>query len=113
MTGEPAPAPPPVRRKVLSKLDGPVPGYVTIAVEVAMDPGSSVPLHTHPGIETTYVLEGGITSTIGDTPPRPVHPGEVFQAPPGIPHNVVNGDKPSRAAVIYVVEKDKPLQTNL
>jgi methyl-accepting chemotaxis protein len=39
-------------------MDGPVPGYVTIVTEVEVEPGVMVPRHTHPGIESGYVLEG-------------------------------------------------------
>src|ERR1700687_5813407 len=38
-----------VKRKVLSQLDGPMPGYVTINMEVEIDPGVTIARHTHPG----------------------------------------------------------------
>ena len=53
------PAVPGVKRTILSQMDGPTPGYVTINMEVEIDPGVTVGRHTHPGIESSYVLEGG------------------------------------------------------
>jgi hypothetical protein len=53
------PAVPGVKRTILSQMDGPMPGYVTINMEVEIDPGVTVARHTHPGIESSYVLEGG------------------------------------------------------
>jgi hypothetical protein len=52
-------ATPGVTRKILSQLDGPMAGYVTVLVEATIEPGVAVARHTHPGIESAYVLEGG------------------------------------------------------
>ena len=40
-----------VTRTILSQIDGPVPGYTTIAMDVTIEPGAATPRHTHPGIE--------------------------------------------------------------
>jgi hypothetical protein len=37
---------PGIMRKLLSKMDGPVPGYVTIVTEVEVEPGVMVPRHS-------------------------------------------------------------------
>src|SRR5450631_1859213 len=58
--GTPPATTPGVTRKILKQMDGPTPGYVTILVEATVDPGTAVGRHTHPGIETSYVLEGSI-----------------------------------------------------
>jgi len=50
---------PGITRKILSQMDGPAPGYVTIIVEAEIEPGVTVARHTHPGIESGDVLEGG------------------------------------------------------
>ena len=99
-----------VRRKVLSQLDGPMPGYTTINMEVEIDAGVAVPRHTHPGIESSYVLEGGFELPIQGQPTRMLKAGDGFQVPPETPHA---GGKPSeqksKLAITYVVEKGKPL----
>ena len=51
-------ATPGVTRKILSQMDGPAPGYVTLLVDATIEPGVMVARHTHPGIKSAYVLEG-------------------------------------------------------
>jgi quercetin dioxygenase-like cupin family protein len=99
-----------VTRKILSQMDGPMPGYMTINVEAEIEPGVTVARHTHPGIESGYVLEGGFDLPIQGQPTRTLKPGDGFQVPPETPHaGSPNGDKKSRIAITYVVEKGKPL----
>jgi quercetin dioxygenase-like cupin family protein len=99
-----------VSRKILSQMDGPVPGYVTVNVEAEIEPGVTIGRHTHPGIESGYVLEGGLDLPIQGQPTRALKPGDGFQVPPETPHaGGKNGDKKTRIALTYVVQKDKPL----
>jgi quercetin dioxygenase-like cupin family protein len=108
-------APPPagssgVNRKILSQIDGPTPGYVTIIVEAEIGPGIFVARHTHPGVESAYVLEGGLELAIEGQPTRMLKPGDVFMVPPATPHaGGRNGDKKTRITSTYIVEKGKPL----
>jgi quercetin dioxygenase-like cupin family protein len=99
-----------VTRKILSETDGPVPGYVTLLVEATIEPGSVVARHTHPGVESAYVMEGGFELPIQGQPTRELKVGDAFQIPPGTPHA---GGKPgnakTRILITYVVEKGKPL----
>jgi quercetin dioxygenase-like cupin family protein len=99
-----------VTRKILSQTDGPTPGYVTLLVEATIEPGIAVARHTHPGIESAYVLEGGFELPVEGQPTRTLKPGDGFQIPPETPHA---GGKPgnakSRILITYVVEKGKPL----
>lgn len=97
-------------RKILSQADGPTPGYVTILVEAELQPGGTIARHTHPGIESTYILEGSVEIPIEGQPTRLYKQGDHYQITAGTPHA---GGKPSdtkvRLATTYVVEKDKPL----
>ena len=101
---------PGVTRKVLSQMDGPMPGYVTIIVEAQIEPGVAVARHTHPGIESGFVIEGSLELPIEGQPTLALKPGDGFQVPTGTPHA---GGKPSdtkvRVSSTYVVEKGKPL----
>jgi quercetin dioxygenase-like cupin family protein len=66
--------------------------------------------HTHPGIESSYVLEGGFELPVQGQPTRMLKAGDGFQIPPETPHaGGKPGDKKSRLATTYVVEKGKPL----
>jgi quercetin dioxygenase-like cupin family protein len=99
-----------VTRKILTQMDGPMPGYVTINAEAEIEPGVTIARHTHPGIESGYILEGGLDLPIEGQPTRTLKPGDGFQVPPFTPHaGGKNGDKKTRVAITYVVEKDKPL----
>jgi len=108
--GSPPATTPGVTRKILSQLDGPVPGYVTLLVEATIEPGVSVARHTHPGIESAYVLEGGFELPIQGQPTRMIKAGDAIQIPPETPHaGGKPGDTTSRILITYVVEKGKPL----
>ena len=108
--GAPPAATPGIKRKILSQMDGPMPGYVTINMEVEIDPGVTVARHTHPGIESSYVLEGGFELPVQGQPTRMLKAGDGFQIPPETPHaGGKPGDKKSRIAITYVVKKGKPL----
>ncbi len=106
----PRAATPGLARKLLSRIDGPMPGYETIVMEVTIEPGATVARHTHPGIESSYVMEGELELPIQGQPTRTVKTGDAFQVPPQTPHA---GGKPgtvkSKLLVNYVVEKGKPL----
>ena len=103
-------ATPGVTRKILSKIDGPAPGYETLLVEATIEPGIPVGRHTHPGIESTYVLEGGFELPVQGQPTRMLKAGDSFQIPPETPHA---GGKPgttkTRVLITYEVQKGKPL----
>jgi quercetin dioxygenase-like cupin family protein len=106
----PPAATPGVTRKILSQMDGPAPGYVTIVVEATIEPGAVVARHTHPGVESGFVLEGNLEIPIEGQPTLVLKPGDAWQVPVRTPHA---GGKPSdmkvRTALTYVVEKGKPL----
>ncbi len=102
-------ATPGVNRKILSQTDGPMPGYVTIVALAEIAAGTKVARHTHPGIESAYLLEGEFELPVGDKTLK-LKSGDAFQVPPNTPHA---GGEPSKTnlklALTYVVEKDKPL----
>lgn len=105
--------PPPaggLTRKVLSQMDGPAPGYITVLMEVDVEPNVLVGRHTHPGIESGYVVEGEIELPIQGQPTKTFKPGDSFQIPVGAPHGgSKNGSKKTVIISTFVVEKDKPL----
>ncbi len=99
-----------VTRKILSKTDGPAAGYETLLVEATIEPGVAVGRHTHPGVESAFVLEGGFELPIQGQETRMLKAGDGFQIPPETPHA---GGKPgtakTRVLITYVVQKGKPL----
>jgi quercetin dioxygenase-like cupin family protein len=83
--------------------------HVTILMAVEIAPGASIARHTHPGIESAFVTEGAAELSVQGHPDRLVKAGEGFQVPAGTPHSARNGDRPTKIAITYVVEKGKPV----
>jgi quercetin dioxygenase-like cupin family protein len=99
-----------VTRKILSQVDGPAPGYETLLVEATIEAGVALGRHTHPGIESAYVLEGGFELPVQGQPTRTLKAGDAFQIPPDTPHaGGAAGTTKSRILITYVVQKGKPL----
>ena len=108
--GAPPTTTPGVSRKILSQSDGPSPGYVTLLVAIEIEAGVTIGRHTHPGIESAYILEGGFDLPIEGQPTRAYKPGDGFVIPAGTPHaGGKNGDKTTKVLSTYIVEKGKPL----
>jgi quercetin dioxygenase-like cupin family protein len=108
--GTPPATTPGVSRKILSQSDGPAPGYVTLLVAIEIEAGVTIGRHTHPGIESAYILEGGFELPIEGMPTRAYKPGDGFVVPAGTPHaGNKNGDAKTRVLSTYIVEKGKPL----
>lgn len=97
-----------VVRKMLSTIDYPGEGKVSILMTLEAPEGSIIARHTHPGIESSVVTEGELELEVQGQPTKRFAAGEGFQVPPGTPHGgkVL---KNARLAITYVVEKDKPL----
>jgi len=98
-----------VKRKILQQTDGPAEGWVTVIVEAEIEAGAQVARHTHPGIESSYILEGWSELDVDGQEPRKLEAGAGFQIPAGTIHSVKNGPAKTRLIATYVVEKGKPL----
>lgn len=108
--GQP-PQPQGISRKVLSRTDVPGGPYVAILMEAEFDGGLKVARHTHPGIESTYLIAGGGLLSVKGQPDRTLAPGDGFQIPPEVPHAFQVGADKTKLAITYIVEKDKPLSS--
>lgn len=98
-----------VKRKILQQTDGPIDGFTTILVEAEIPAGAMVAWHTHPGIESSFILEGGGELMVKGKPNRKVGAGDGIQIPVATPHALKNGDEVTKLSGTYVVEKGKPL----
>lgn len=100
-----------IKRTPLQKIDFPA-GYTTVTAIAEIPAGGSAGRHTHPGVETGYVIEGEGDLIIDGQPTKHLKPGESWAIPAGAIHDAkVTGDKPLKIMAIYIVEKDKPLAT--
>ena len=100
---------PGLTRTLLKQSDGPVAGYVTVEMRIDIEPGAVVARHTHPGVESSYIVEGGVELSIDGVGARTLAAGEAFQVPPATPHSAKNGPAKTVIAGTFVVEKGKPL----
>ena len=98
-----------IKRTIIHKTEFPGDTYATLLVNVEIAPGFKVERHTHPGVESAYVLDGGGRLTVKGQPDREVKAGDGFQVPPETPHAFDGGGAPTRLAITYVVDKNKPL----
>ena len=102
---------PGTKRTDLQRHDLSAPGREVVQVRVDFDPGYVAPMHTHPGEEIIYVLEGLLEYEIGGKTAR-VKAGDVLFVPAGTPHTAKNiGSTNGAELATYVVEKGKPLLT--
>jgi quercetin dioxygenase-like cupin family protein len=98
-----------ITRTILRRTDFPGDVYATLQVLVEIEPNALVARHTHPGVETTTILEGGGELLVKGEPTRQFAAGDDYQILAGVPHAVRNGPARTRLAAVFVVEKDKPL----
>ena len=98
-----------IKRTPLQKVEFPD-GYNTVTGIAEIPAGGAAGRHTHPGIETGYVLDGEGDLLIEGQAPLHLKAGDSYQIPVGAIHDAkVSGDKPLKVLGVYVVDKTKPL----
>ena len=103
--------PEPIIRTNLEKFAVPDGQYETIIMHVALAPNFNTGLHTHPGFDAAYLLEGGLDVLERGEPAKPIRPGESWHVKPGVVHEVKAGAQGAKVLAIYVVERGKPFAT--
>ncbi|WP_325415241.1 cupin domain-containing protein [Sphingobium sp.] len=108
--GVTAAAPPEVERTPLNRIDvNPSRPTEVVVSRLVVQPGGMVPPHTHPGVETAYVIAGSRTE-IWKQGERDLQPGEMLTFPEGQVHGLkVVGKKPLILLTIHIVVKDEPM----
>lgn len=77
-----------LRRKILSRHDGPTDGYETLEVLAEIDPNFVVDWHIHPEIEAGYALEGGGELRVKGEATQIIKPGSTWVIAPVTPHTL-------------------------
>jgi quercetin dioxygenase-like cupin family protein len=99
-----------IKRTPLQDIDFPANYHiVTVIAEIA--PNTLAGRHTHPGIDTGYVITGGGTLMVEGKPDQQLKPGDSYAIPSGVPHDVKTGPDGYKVMAIYVVEKGKAVAT--
>ena len=103
------------RRIDLQRHDLSVTGREVVQAIVELDPGVTSSRHTHPGEEIIYVLEGApLQYEVEGRPTVTLKPGDVLFIPAGTIHAAKNvGNRKGSELATYVVEKGKPLLTEV
>ncbi len=98
-----------IKRTPLQTVDFPA-GYNVVSAIAEVAPGNCAGRHTHPGVESTYVMEGAILLKVQGQPDKILKAGESFQIPPNTPHDgcAVPGEV-FKVLATYIVEKGQPL----
>jgi len=103
--------PEPITRTVLETFDVPDSSYETVIMLVELAAEVKTGLHTHPGFDAAYLLEGDLAVLERGQPVKPIRAGQSWHVRPGVVHEVKAGDRTTKVLAIYVVEKGKPLAT--
>ena len=61
---------PAMKRTILERFDVPDSNYETVMVLVELPPGANTGLHTHPGFDAAYLIEGDLTVVTWDSRTR-------------------------------------------
>jgi quercetin dioxygenase-like cupin family protein len=98
---------PAIERTVLRSIDYPE-GYTTVTALIELAPGACAGRHTHPGIDSGYVIQGDFVLKIDGKPEQTFKAGDSFETLPQIPHDgcSVSGNK---LVDTFVIERGKPL----
>ena len=100
---------PDLKVTMLRRADLPGGGHEVVQLLVEAKPNAVAPRHTHPGVETTVVLEGSGEQVIDGQPTLPVSPGATWQVSAGVPHAGRYGPQGCKFIVTLSVEKGKPM----
>jgi quercetin dioxygenase-like cupin family protein len=96
-----------IKRTVLRSVDFPA-GYTTVTAIVELAPGTCSGRHTHPGLDSGYVIQGDFVLKVEGKPEQAFKAGDSFETQPLIPHNAcsISGTK---LIDTWVIERGKPL----
>ena len=96
-----------IKRTVIRTIDYPT-GYTTVTAVVELAPGSCSGRHTHPGIDSGFVMQGDFVLKPDGKPAQTFKTGDSFETSPLMAHDAcsVSGAK---LIDTWVIEKGKPL----
>jgi len=95
-----------ITRTPLGTVDFP-PGYQTVTQISQIAPGLCAERHSHPGIETGYVMEGDLILKVEGRPDQFFKTGDQVPVPLGVPHLPCT-TRGTKIFTVHIVEKGKP-----
>jgi quercetin dioxygenase-like cupin family protein len=97
-----------IKRTPLQTVDFPA-GYNVVTAIAEVPAGSCAGRHTHPGVESSCVMEGPMVVKIEGKPDQTFKAGDSFQIPVGAVHDACGVGGGFKVLGTYIVEKGKPL----
>ncbi|CAN5469333.1 cupin domain-containing protein [soil metagenome] len=97
-----------IKRTPLQDVKFPA-GYHIVTVIAEIGASQLAGRHTHPGVDTGYVLDGAATLLVEGKPDQDLKAGDSYAVPAGVPHDIKTGDKGLKIMAVYVVEDGKPV----
>ncbi len=111
---QPSPAQPsPIKRTILQRADVPGTNLEVIYATVEIAPGFKAGRHAHPGVVIAQVVEGEFWIHLDGQPEKVVRAGESLTLADRAIHNEGSTDKPVQLNAVYVLEKGKPLASQV
>ena len=99
-----------IKRTDLQRYDLSAKGREAVQVRIDFEEGKAFGMHSHPGEEIIYVLEGLLEYKVEGKPAVTLKAGDVLFVPAGILHAAKNvGIGNAAELATYIVEKGKPL----
>ena len=102
---------PPIKRIPLQRFEVPGTPFETVIGIAELAPSVAIGRHTHPGLESGYVMAGSFELLIDGQAPRLLKVGDSYQVPPGAVHDAKTGAEGAKVIATYVVQKGQPLAT--
>ena len=98
-----------ITRQIMQTTEFPA-GYTTVTGIATIAAGSCAGQHIHPGLETSYMLEGEVILKIEGKPDQKFKAGESLQVPIAAKHDACStGNAPAKVLIVYVIERGKPI----
>jgi quercetin dioxygenase-like cupin family protein len=99
-----------IKRTPLQHFDVPETHYETVIALADIAPNVAIGgRHTHPGLESGYLLDGELVLMVHGLPHKRVKKGESYLIASGAIHEQQTGPNGAKVIATYVVEKGKPL----
>jgi quercetin dioxygenase-like cupin family protein len=98
-----------IKRTPLQKFDVPASAYETVIGIAEIGANANIGRHSHPGLESGYVLEGDFVLMVEGQPDMALKAGDSYLIPAGAIHDARTGAEGGKVIATYVVEKGKPL----
>jgi quercetin dioxygenase-like cupin family protein len=102
-----------IKRIPLQRFDVPGTAYETVIGIAEIAPDVTIGRHTHPGPESGYLIEGGFELLVDGEQPRQLKAGNSYVVPPNTLHDAKTGAAGAKVIATYVVEKGKPLASQV